>query len=648
MSRFQNLSIQTKLTFALSVLMFPILLLGYFLITEKEELITFTRQELAGVTYLRAVQDVLDIATSSPNANSLAKATDNLSKAESNDAGAMGVTKKTQELLLSLKQASLPKDQGDIVAKVTDLISTISDNSNITLDPDGDAYFVGDILVNQATGVLTQSSNLLGAAGELDKNPNDDSRIAFAEARDGLVTSAGNVATDLAKAFKGNNDGSLKQALEKDGAAIADSVARVAEISKGRDYSKLPAAIGLLHDTVHAFIIRNDEQMERLLKDRIYGFHKMLVTRLGIALAAVMIGSGIGFAIGRSITRPLHVITSLMGRLTNGELELEIPKMDRRDEIGVLTASLISFHEAAIERDKGRKLELERTGIEQQRAQMIQQATAAFESKIQSVVNTVASASTELAHTAEEMTKIMQNTAQSAKSAAKSAVETTMNVNTVASAAEELTASVREISSQVQRTNDLAHTSKSKTESADNRASALGTAAQKVRDTVTLIAGIAGQINLLALNATIESARAGEAGKGFAVVASEVKNLANQTNKSVEDVGKVIEDLNMASVSIIESLAGIKESAGAVSDASGSIAAAVEEQSATTSEITRSMSAAAQSTQVISESLGAVSDLATRASSSASEVLAAATELSRQAESLNQEVGQFLVSIRTA
>ncbi len=648
MSRFQNLSIQTKLTFAVSVLMFPILLLGYFLITEKEDLISFSRQEIAGVNYLRAVQDVLDTATSSPNATSLAKAADTLSKAEFDDAGAMGVTKKTQDLLLSLKQASLPKDQGDIVAKVTDLISAISDNSNITLDPDGDAYFVGDILVNQATGVLTQSSNLFGAAVELEKSPNDDNRIAYAEARDGLVTSAGNVATDLAKAFKGNNDGSLKQALEKDGTAIADGVARVVEISKGSDHSLLSAAIGSLHDIVHAFTIKNDDQMKCLLKNRIDGFQKVLVTRLGISFAAVMIGGCIGFFIGRSITRPLHLITGLMGRLTNGELELEIPKTDRRDEIGVLTASLVSFHETAIERDRGRKLELERTGIEQQRAQMIKQATAAFESKIQSVVNTVASASTELTHTAEEMTKLMQNTAQSAKSAAKSAVETTTNVNTVASAAEELSASVREISSQVQRTNDLAHTSKSKTESADNRAAALGIAAQKVRDTVTLIAGIAGQINLLALNATIEAARAGEAGKGFAVVASEVKNLANQTNKSVEDVGKVIEDLNMASVSIIESLAGIKDSAGAVSDASGNIAAAVEEQSATTSEITRSMSAAAQSAQVISESLGAVSDMATRSSSAASEVLEAAMELSRQAESLNQEVGQFLVSIRTA
>ncbi|MBP1754811.1 MAG: hypothetical protein H6Q59_1209 [Firmicutes bacterium] len=58
-----------------------------------------------------------------------------------------------------------------------------------------------------------------------------------------------------------------------------------------------------------------------------------------------------------------------------------------------------------------------------------------------------------------------------------------------------------------------------------------------------VISDIANQINLLALNASIESARAGEAGKGFAVIANEIRNLADQSKKSVDDIKKIISNI---------------------------------------------------------------------------------------------------------
>lgn len=70
----------------------------------------------------------------------------------------------------------------------------------------------------------------------------------------------------------------------------------------------------------------------------------------------------------------------------------------------------------------------------------------------------------------------------------------------------------------------------------------MGTAieeSRKVKDIESLtedILSIAAQTNLLALNASIEAARAGEAGKGFAVVADEIRQLADSSKETANNI----------------------------------------------------------------------------------------------------------------
>lgn len=67
---------------------------------------------------------------------------------------------------------------------------------------------------------------------------------------------------------------------------------------------------------------------------------------------------------------------------------------------------------------------------------------------------------------------------------------------------------------------------------------------QEVEEIAGMIFKISSQTNLLALNASIESARAGEAGRGFAVVADQIRQLAEQTRVSTENIKNIVTELN--------------------------------------------------------------------------------------------------------
>src|SRR5579859_5344870 len=375
-----------------------------------------------------------------------------------------------------------------------------------------------------------------------------------------------------------------------------------------------------------------------------------LVWKVGGLIALVVAGVvAVSLFLGRSITKPMAVITSAMERLAQGDKSVSVSYAERKDEMGALARSLSVFRENAIkiERMAEERRAADAKAAQEKHATMLSLADG-FESHVKSVVDAVSSASVDMRSMADRMQKTAAETSQRSTVVAAASEESSANVQTVASAAEELSASITEITRQVTHAAEIAQRAVGETQETDHQVQGLASAATKIDEVVSLINDIASQTNLLALNATIEAARAGEAGKGFAVVASEVKALANQTGKATEDIGGQIAAIQTATRAAVEAIKRIGGTIGDVSAVSGSIAAAVEEQGAATKEISRNTQEASKSTQEVSSNIVEVSRAAGETGTVAGQVQTSAVELGQQAEKLKAAVDQFLSEVRAA
>ncbi|WP_374369387.1 methyl-accepting chemotaxis protein [Dongia sp.] len=367
---------------------------------------------------------------------------------------------------------------------------------------------------------------------------------------------------------------------------------------------------------------------------------------IAVAIAVVLFGILISWAIGRSITHPVRNMTATMSELAKGNLEIEIPAQQNRDEIGDMARNVVVFKDALLAQRQADAAQKADAAAKIQRAQELDGLIKSFEGQVGELVGSLSNAAAELQSSAQSMSKTAEETNQQSNAVAAAAEQTTANVQTVAAATEELTSSISEIGRQVSQSTSIAQRAVEEAARTNSQVQGLATSAQAIGDVVSLITEIASQTNLLALNATIEAARAGDAGKGFAVVASEVKNLASQTGKATEEIGAKIAEIQIATEQSVAAIRGITKVIEEISHISTTIAAAVEEQSAATSEIARNVQQASQGTTEVTGNIVGVTEAAGETGRAAGQVLGAAAELGQKSSTLNSAVNSFIERVR--
>jgi methyl-accepting chemotaxis protein len=336
----------------------------------------------------------------------------------------------------------------------------------------------------------------------------------------------------------------------------------------------------------------------------------LLLVTIGSVLSVALV-SGL---VARAITAPIRAVQTLLIRVAAGDFTGRVAAHSD-DDLGQMARALNST--------------VERVG--QAVGHIAKDATA-----LTSAAQRLTAVSRQVSSGAEQVTS------QSA-AASGSATQVSDDVQAIAAGADQMQASIGEIARNAMAATDIVASAVTAAEGATQTVGKLSGSSDQIGQVAKVIAAIAEQTNLLALNATIEAARAGEMGKGFAVVAGEVKDLAAETARATEDIGRQITALQDDSAEVASVIAGISATINQIADIQQVISSAVEEQSASTTEIGIRVTRAADRTVDIAHRVDAVTATSKEASAAAGQTQQSAEELAATAASLQSVIAQFRV-----
>jgi signal transduction histidine kinase len=327
---FKNLRTSAKLILLCAMFIISIGVTTYSLVAEKQIAIAFARKELIGSKFLETLRSIYaTVLISSPfgplapdGDASAHKVLEALTTAQSEAASALRTSEFVHDLSGALSRLGSNSPVGDsagaidLLAKMQQLASRIGDDSNLTLDTDLDTYYLQNILVDQLPKLLGRIGELRVATSEAAgvAIPSNETK-AHVLVLEGLIGSAiSEIKNNLAAAYRGNIDESLKQAVDSTYTALflsADTYLaelRASSVDGGPTETK-NAALGRDYEAVVNSALRawtvSQSQLDRLLQLRIY----KLRTKMDLSLA--MTGVLLGLSIIVAIMTYQHIVRRL-------------------------------------------------------------------------------------------------------------------------------------------------------------------------------------------------------------------------------------------------------------------------------------------------------------------------------------------------
>lgn len=357
-----------------------------------------------------------------------------------------------------------------------------------------------------------------------------------------------------------------------------------------------------------------------------------------ISVGSILLFGGFIFVFIGRITKDIGDIVVGTEKIAGGNLNYNIRKINRNDELGTLAKSINSMQLSLKNIIKGIIIETDN----------VNKALGVSNNSISLLNKNVKNVTV----TVEDLSAGVEETAASTYEINSFSKQIEQAVNIISDKAQKGAISAEEISRKAIALKDkslLLRDEAGKTHikikaSMDEALNKIKEV-EKIKTLTAAILEISSQTNLLALNAAIEAARAGEAGKGFSVVADQIRKLAEDSKNTVNQIQETANAIftavnNLAAISkqtlsYIETnvVDNYKESA-IIGDNYGKdavyISNLVADLNATAQEISASI-------KTVSESINDVSKASSAGANETNEIADKVLKIKEQASNVNTE-----------
>jgi methyl-accepting chemotaxis protein len=347
-----------------------------------------------------------------------------------------------------------------------------------------------------------------------------------------------------------------------------------------------------------------DKDVSAVSDDATNEYKTTSMLMMTVAAIAVLIGLGFGFVIGQfGIARPLRALVGPLDEIANGNFNIVVPGVGRKDEVGQIATSV---------------------------GQMAD--------KVRSTIGEIKASGREVTNASAEISTSTTDLSQRTEEQAASLEETSAAMEQLSATVKKNAENAQLANTDANNTRDVADRGGKVVAKAVEAMARIEDSSRKISDIIGVIDEIARQTNLLALNAAVEAARAGEAGRGFAVVASEVRSLAQRSSQAAKDIKDLITNSNGQVKDGVELVSKAGESLNEIVESIKKVAAGV-------SDIANASIEQATGIEQINKALTQMDEVTQQNSALVEENAATAKTLEHQAKAMDEQVAFFQIAV---